>query len=49
MIALRRQLNKTPDEPAAQMLLPRERLEFVDETTTAPLLTWTISPDRVEP
>ncbi|MFN3602887.1 MAG: flavodoxin domain-containing protein [Dietzia sp.] len=40
MAALRRELRKTPDEPMARLLLARERLEFVDESTLDPIVDW---------
>lgn len=40
MAALRRELRKTPDDPAAEMLLSGERLEFVDESTLDPVVNW---------
>ena len=49
MAALRRELRKTPDEPAARMLLSGERLEFVDESTLEPVVAWALEGTRVEP
>ncbi|MBB1029689.1 hypothetical protein G6027_02025 [Dietzia sp. SLG310A2-38A2] len=40
MAALRRELRKTPDEPMARLLLNRERVEFVDESTLGPIVDW---------
>lgn len=42
MGALRRELRKTPDAPAARMLLSGERLELVDENTLEPVVTWAL-------
>ncbi|MBB1023744.1 MULTISPECIES: flavodoxin domain-containing protein [unclassified Dietzia] len=44
MAALRRELRKTPDEPMARLLLPRERVELVDESTLGPVITWATRP-----
>lgn len=44
MAALRRELRKTPDEPAAKLVLSRERLEFVDESTLDPVVAWADGP-----
>ena len=40
MAALRRQLRRTPDTPAARMLLSGEPLHFVDETALDPVVAW---------
>lgn len=40
MAALRRELRKTPDDPAAAPILSGERLEFVDESTLEPVVAW---------
>lgn len=40
MAALRRELRTTPDEPIARLLLNRERVEFVDESTLGPIVDW---------
>lgn len=40
MAALRRELRKTPDEPAATMLLTGERVELVDESSLDPVVAW---------
>lgn len=40
MAALRRELRRTPDEPVARLLLPRERVELVDESTLGPIVDW---------
>ncbi|MEH6820310.1 flavodoxin domain-containing protein [Dietzia psychralcaliphila] len=44
MAALRRELRKTPDEPMARLLLTRERIEFVDESTLEPVVAWARGP-----
>ena len=49
MAALRRELRRTPDQPAAQMLLSGERLEFVDEKTLDPVVAWARGDTMVEP
>lgn len=48
MAALRRELRKTPEEPSARLLLPRTRLDLVDESTLDPVVTWAIGRDKVE-
>lgn len=47
--ALRRELRKTPDQPAARMLLPGERLEFFDEKTLDPVVAWAQDGTMVDP
>jgi hypothetical protein len=49
MSALRRELRRTPEAPAAKMLLSGERLEFVDEGTLDPVVAWAVDDTRVEP
>lgn len=48
MAALRRELRKTPDELSARLLLPRTRLDLVDESALDPVVTWAIGRDKVE-
>lgn len=48
MVALRRELRRSPDEPSARLLLPPRRLDLVDETTLHPVVTWAIGRDKVE-
>lgn len=49
MTALRRELAKTPDAPAAQLLLPPRRLQQVDESSLEPVVAWALGTDKVEP
>ena len=49
MAALRRELRKTPDEPAARMLLSGGRLEFVDESTLEPVVAWALDDTTLGP
>lgn len=48
MAALRRQLRRTPETPAARMLLPGEPLHLVDETALDPVVAWALEGTSVE-
>ncbi|MBB1020230.1 hypothetical protein G6030_02790 [Dietzia sp. E1] len=49
MAALRRELRRTPEAPAAQLLLHSRRLQLVDESTLEPVVTWALGGTRVDP
>lgn len=49
MSALRRALRRTPDTPAARLLLPNRHLKQVDEATLEPVVTWAGGQATVEP
>ncbi|MDV8002529.1 flavodoxin domain-containing protein [Rhodococcus sp. IEGM 1408] len=40
MAVLRSRLRKTPDEPAARLILAREPIRFIDESTLDPVVAW---------
>ena len=49
MAALRRSLRRTPDAPAARMLLPARRLDQVDEAALESVVAWATGPAAVDP
>ena len=49
MAALRRELRRTPEAPAAQLLLHSRRLQLVDAATLEPVVTWALGGVRVDP
>ena len=49
LAALCRELRRTPEAPAAQLLLHSRRLQLVDEATLEPVVTWALGGTRVDP
>ena len=49
LAALRRELRRTPEAPAAQLLLHSRRLQLVDAATLEPVVTWALGGVRVDP
>lgn len=48
MSVLRSRLRRTPDEPAAGLILAHAPIRFVDESTLDPVATWANGPTELE-